>query len=147
MIDPLVVEVEVEVSQEHAFDVWTTRLGAWWPRSHTMSDPADVIVEPFEGGRIFERAADGSELEWGEIVAWEPPHQLRCLWHLFFDRSEATDLEVTFTATEIGTKVTIRQSGWERLGDSGPPRRTRTQAAWSAILSDFAAAAGADRAS
>jgi hypothetical protein len=28
----------------------------------------------------------------GEVLAWEPPHRLVYLWHLMFDRSEATEV-------------------------------------------------------
>lgn len=134
MTQPLVVEVDIATSPGHAFDVWTTQLGAWWPASHTITGSREIVMEPFPGGRIYERAADGEEFDWGEVVAWEPPDRLRCLWHLFFDRSEATDLEVTFHETASGTRVVIRQTGWERLGDEGIERRSRTYVAWSTIL-------------
>ncbi len=133
-MDPLVVEVVVATSPRHAFDIWTTQLGTWWPASHTITGSREIVMEPFAGGRIFERSADGVEHEWGEVVAWEPPLRLRCLWQLFFDRSEATNLEVTFHETASGTRVVIRQEGWERLGDAGAERRSRTHVAWSTIL-------------
>ena len=137
MVDELLVEVDVGVSPEHAFEVWTKQLGRWWPASHTISGTHDVVIEPFTGGRIYERAADGTEHEWGEVVTWEPPERFHCLWHLFFDRSEATDLEVTFAAIGTGTKVRIRQTGWERLGATGEDRRARTHAAWAVIVGTY----------
>jgi len=68
----------------------------------------------------------------------DAPGRLRYLWHLFFDPSEATEVEVTFTAREAGTAVRLEQRGWERLGDAGPPRRDRTRRAWAAITARFA---------
>ena len=132
-MEALVVELEVKASPEHAFAVWTERVNSWWPTSHTMTTGGEVVLEPYPGGRIFERANDGTEHDWGEIVAWEPPHRLACVWHLFFDRSEATDLEVCFEPIAVGTKVVIRQTGWERLAAAGAERRARTSAAWSEI--------------
>ena len=38
-LPPLVVEFDVAVSPEHAFDVWTRRTRLWWPPSHTISSP------------------------------------------------------------------------------------------------------------
>lgn len=139
--EPLVIEFEVQVSPEHAFDVWTQRCATWWPASHTISgDPAAIIFEPRPGGRILERAPSGALHEWGSVLHWEPPLRLRYRWHLFFDVSEATDVEVTFTLAGNGTPVRLEQSGWERLGGAGPARRERTGQAWAAIGPSFAAA-------
>lgn len=141
MAEPLVVDIDVSSGVEHAFATWTDRCGLWWPRSHTVSgDPAAIVFEPRRGGRILERAADGVEHIWGEIIDWEPPARLRYRWHLFFDPGEATDVEVTFTARDGGTAVRIVQTGWERLGAAGPPRRERTGQAWAAIGTRYAVA-------
>jgi hypothetical protein len=118
--DPLVIEFEVGVAPAHAFDVWTRRCVTWWPRSHTMSGaPSAISFEPRSGGRIVEHAAGGDH-EWGEVLDWEPPRRLRCLWHPFFDRSEATELDVTFRAVATGTAVRLEQRGW---GGWARPRR------------------------
>lgn len=139
--DALVVELAVDGSAAHAFRTWTERCAIWWPASHTVSgDPAAIVFEPRPGGRIYERAADGVEYPWGEVVSWDPPNQLRYRWHLFFDPAQATDVEVTFTPTSNGTAVRIVQTGWERLGDAGPPRRERTGAAWAGITARYAEA-------
>jgi uncharacterized protein YndB with AHSA1/START domain len=101
----------------------------WWPRDHTVSrdSSAAIVFEPREGGRIFERTPAGDEHAWGEVLAWEPPHRLVYLWPLMFDRSEATEVEVTFAPIGDSTTVTIRQTGWERLGSAGAARRDRTR--------------------
>jgi len=132
-MEPIVVEFEVRATPEHAFDVWTSRPSMWWPKSHTVTHDPDLIVvfEPFPGGRIYERGSDGVEHEWGEVISWEPPARLNYLWHLFFDRSEATEISVTFTAQEGGSRVRLVQTGFEKLGDVvGPGRRQRTNNAW-----------------
>ena len=82
------------------------------------------MFEPRPGGRVFERAANGVEYEWGEVLDWAPPTRVRYLWHLFFDRSEATEVELTFTVVPDGTQIRLEHRGWERLGDVGPPRRS-----------------------
>jgi hypothetical protein len=143
-MEPIVVEFEVDCSSEHAFEMWTEKTAMWWPRSHTMSQDAELEVhfEPRVGGRIFERATDGTEFEWGVIVVWEPPHRVEYLWHLFFDRSEATDIEVTFTPRNTGTLVRLRQTGFDRLpADVGLTRRNRTEGAWSEVTRHYRDAA------
>jgi uncharacterized protein YndB with AHSA1/START domain len=140
--EPLVVEFTVDAPVAHAFDVWTRRCAMWWPSSHTLSgDPAAITFEPFTGGRIYETSPDGAEHEWGEVVAWQPPYRLSYLWHLFFDRAEATDVEITFTAAGQATTVRLEQSGWERLGAAAAPRRERTGSAWAMITARYADAA------
>lgn len=76
------------------------------------------------------------------MVEWDPPFRVRYRWHLFFRPSEATDVEVTFSPQESGTLVRIEQSGWERLGEAGPPRRTKTQQVWGVLAVPYRAAAG-----
>jgi hypothetical protein len=132
-MDPIVVEFDLEASPAHAFDVWTSRPSTWWPRSHTITQDPDltVVFEPFPGGRIYERGRDGSEHEWGEIMVWEPPDRVGYSWHLFFDRSEATEITVTFTGTETGSRIRLEQTGFEKLDrDVGPERRRRTNEVW-----------------
>jgi uncharacterized protein YndB with AHSA1/START domain len=138
-LGPLVVDFDVAVPPARAFAVWTRRAALWWPASHTMSgDPAAIEVPPEVGGHIVERAPDGTEYVWGEITAWQPPHRLAFRWHLFFDPSEATDVEVTFQPVSGGTAVRLVQSGWDRLGEPGAGRRGRTQVAWTLITARFA---------
>jgi len=139
-MEPIVVEFEVRASPQHAFDVWTTMPSLWWPRSHTVSQDPDltVVFEPYPGGRIYEMTSDGSEHEWGEVLVWEPPLRLDYLWHLFFDRSEATEIMVTFVETGEGSRVRLVQTGFERLGDDvGPERRRRTSLAWAEVTGHY----------
>jgi uncharacterized protein YndB with AHSA1/START domain len=139
--EPLLVEFEVAAPPPRAFALWTERCASWWPRSHTVSgDPRAITFEPHPGGRIIERGADGREHAWGEVLDWEPPGRLRYLWHPFFTRAEATEVEVSFHARGERTAVRLEQRGFERLGASGPPRRERTGQAWATITTAFAAA-------
>jgi uncharacterized protein YndB with AHSA1/START domain len=139
--EPLIVEFEVDAPARHAFDIWTSRCATWWPPRHTFSgDPAAITFEPRPGGRIVELAPNGLEYEWGEVLDWEPPLRLRYLWHLFFDRDEATVVEITFTQVGDRTTVRLEQRGWERLGVAGAQRRDRTLTAWAMITGRYAQA-------
>ena len=131
--------LHVRAAPDHAFATWAGRLGAWWPRAKTVSgSPASLDVEPAVGGRIVETAADGTEHVWGTVTRWEPPHALGFTWHLFFDPAEATDVLLVFEAHEGGTRVTLQQTGFERLGAHGAARRENTGAAWTALLAAYA---------
>lgn len=138
-MDPLELSFAVDVPVAHAFETWATKTGLWWPRDHTVSGETElaVTVEPWVGGRIYERTSGGREHDWGEVVAWEPPHRLVYLWHLMFDRRDATEVEIAFTPEGSATTVTIRHRGWERLGADAAPRRARTRLAWQAIIPHY----------
>ncbi len=141
-MDPIVVEFEVACTPDHAFRVWTHDGPTWWPPSHSVStDPdLDVVFEPHGGGRIFERTPDGNEHDWGEIITWDPPDRLVYLWHLVFDRSDATEVELSFIEGGSGTLVRLEHRGWERLGAVAQERRTRNQAGWAGVVPRFEAA-------
>src|SRR4029078_13520462 len=66
---PLQLSFAVDCAPDHAFDVWTTRIGMWWPPDHTMSgDPDTVAIEGHVGGRIFERTRARAETDWGGVT-------------------------------------------------------------------------------
>ena len=101
------------------------------------TSPATIVVEPHIGGRIYERAADGAEHAWGEVLLWDPPRAIRWNWHLFFSRAEATQLDVTFTPSATGTAVRLVQSGWDARGEAGPSRRERTVQGWTQVTAGY----------
>jgi uncharacterized protein YndB with AHSA1/START domain len=142
-LDPIRLSLEVGCPASHAFHIWTARTTAWWPVGHTVStEPGlEVIIEPRVGGRIFERTPSGKEHDWGEILAWEPPSRLVYLWHLRADRSDATEVDVTFTAEAANrTRVDIEHRGWERLGERALAPRQGNFVGWSGLLPHFVAA-------
>jgi hypothetical protein len=143
VIEPLRLSYEIGCSPEHAFEVWTTRVSTWWPKGHSASGHPDttVVLEPREGGRIFERTPDGTEIDWGQITRWSPPHRLGYLWHIGRDRSDATDVELTFVDLGDGTtRLDIVHAGWQRLGAEGPVWREANTNGWSALIPSFVAA-------
>ncbi len=142
MIEPIIVEFHVRSPVSHAFSMWTERAALWWPSSHTVSkdDALDIVFEPEVGGRIYERPSSGPEHEWGEIVEWNPPDSLSYLWFVFFDKSNATDVTVSFNEVADGTLVRITQGGFDRLGVAGTERRQRTMMAWETLSSIYAEA-------
>jgi uncharacterized protein YndB with AHSA1/START domain len=145
MIEALEFEVAVQCSNDHAFDVWANRTSMWWPRDHTRSgDPSAVVTfEPRVGGRVFERTPDGTEHDWGEVTVWEPPHRLVYLWHIYGDRSEATLVEITFTAASERTTVKVKHTGWDRLGEKAEHLRGRNQTNWSDLMKAYVPATSA----
>jgi uncharacterized protein YndB with AHSA1/START domain len=145
VIEPIRLAFEVECPVDHAFAVWTRRIAQWWPKDHTVSAEPDltVILEGRPGGRIFERTADGTEHDWGEVTVWEPPTRLGYTWHLKRDRADATQVEIRFIdGGDATTQVEIEHSGWDRLGADGESWRDRNHGGWATLLPHYVAAAG-----
>jgi uncharacterized protein YndB with AHSA1/START domain len=143
---PLRLSFEVACSVDHAFSVWTSGIAIWWPRDHTVTNQPDVavVLEGRVGGRIYERAADGTEHDWGEVTAWSPPERLAYLWHLGQQRETATEVDIRFhTVGTVGTggglltRIEIEHTGWERLGARAEALRQQNRAGWDSLLPRF----------
>jgi uncharacterized protein YndB with AHSA1/START domain len=140
MIEPLRMSFVVACAPDHAFATWTRKASSWWPVEHTVSHEAgsEIVFEPGVGGRIFERTPSGREIEWGEIVEWDPPRRLRYLWHIAADPANATDVEIVFRELpNSATRVEVEHSGWERLGEIGQAWRDANHAGWDGVLPSY----------
>ena len=114
MIDPIRIAFEVACPARYAFEVWTAKIGQWWPADHTVS---------------------------AEVTAWDPPGRLAYLWHLRRDRADATEVEIRFIERDDATTlVEIEHRGWERLGAEGEGWRDRNHDGWATLLPHYIAA-------
>ena len=149
-IAPVRKLLTVNCSPEHAFATFTERIGDWWPLpSHSVGglNAESVRFEPGADGRIVERLSDGSETVWAYMLDWDPPRRLRFSWHPGDDFSrtqvhEATEVEVTFTATGQSTEVELVHHGWERLGERALDARGSYDRGWDPVLDLYREAAG-----
>lgn len=94
----------VDVPPVRAFELFIDQ-ERWWPiATHHRAEPAGevAILEPFVGGRWYERSADGTETDWGRVLAFEPPRRLLLTWQVSADwtyesdPARASEIEVTF---------------------------------------------------
>jgi uncharacterized protein YndB with AHSA1/START domain len=151
---PAVVPIEKTVvvtrSAENAFRVFTEEMGTWWPlATHHIGkvDAETVVIEPFVGGRWFERGIDGTECEWGRVRTWDPPRRLVLTWeissHWRHDPSIQTELEVRFTAEGASTRVQLEHRLLHAYGDKASEMRTifDSPRGWTMLLEAFASRA------
>jgi uncharacterized protein YndB with AHSA1/START domain len=151
-IAPVRKEIVIEASQARAFRVFTEEHGAWWPlATHHIGEKAaeTAIIEPRAGGRWFERGEDGSECDWGKVLAWEPPRRLLLSWQLNgnfqVDPNLVTEVEVTFMPEGANlTRVELEHRYLERAGDTAAALRAGVDSpdGWAGLLKRFAEAAG-----
>src|SRR5918993_2249574 len=119
--------ITVQAPAERAFDVFTERFHTWWPAEHFIggAEPVARTMEGRQGGRWYERAADGSECDWGRVLTWEPPSRVVLSWQIDGnwthdpDPEHGSEVEVTFTPVgPAGTRVDLEHRNIDRHGDT-----------------------------
>lgn len=140
-------DVVVPASPELAFEVFTAQLHEWWPDRYVLTEePQELLLEPGVGGRWFERAAEGSECRWGEVLVWEPPRELVLSWAVGADwrpdPARASVLAVTFEAAGEGTRVVLEHQDLEQAGDGWEGLRDTFDGehGWGMVLQRYAGA-------
>jgi DNA-binding transcriptional ArsR family regulator/uncharacterized protein YndB with AHSA1/START domain len=125
--------IVVEAPRVRAF-AFFIRQEAWWPvRTHHLAEPPgeSVILEPFVGGRWFERWSDGRECDWGTVLIWEPPRRIVLTWQIGPgwgyepDPTKASEIEVRFLAeSPQRTRVEFEHRHLERYGEQAERLRS-----------------------
>ena len=138
---PIRKSVTVPLPVEKAFRLFTEGITGWWPfATHSIGgEGVEAVWEEREGGRLYERHADGSEHDWGAIVAWQPPTRLALEWRVD-PQSPGTEVEVRFRPEGDGTRVDLEHRGWEKCG---PGERASYDGGWDHVLGRYVAAASA----
>jgi uncharacterized protein YndB with AHSA1/START domain len=133
----------VDVAPEWAFGFFTERIGDWWPLadySRFVTDegvrPDEVVFEPNIGGRVYERLGDRVAV-WGIVNVWEPPNRVAFSWKTNPEWPDETYVEITFSPEGAGTRVQLRHTGWERLGDRAERARAGYASGWGTVLGHY----------
>jgi uncharacterized protein YndB with AHSA1/START domain len=150
-IAPVRKSVRVNASQGHAFEVFTSGLGRWWPRNATIGKAPmkAAVLEPRLGGRWYELGEDGSEADVGRILVWEPPRRFVVSWninrHWQPDPAVSTEVEVRFVADgPDATLVELEHRKFEQMGaEAGASMRKDVDGGWPRMLEHFKKAAEA----
>ena len=139
--------IVVAVPIDKAFEVFSSEMTSWWPRTHHIRPVPMVaaIIEPRVGGRWFELGDDGSECLWGIVLDWDPPHHLALSWHLDGDfrydpdASRSSRVDVHFVAIADGsTRVELEHSGLEAHGPTWTRLRGSISSGWPTVLESLA---------
>jgi uncharacterized protein YndB with AHSA1/START domain len=132
----------------HTFDTFVRTIGAWWPvqpLSIGKDRVRDVTVERRLGGRVYETWDERTTVDWGAVVAWEPPARLVLSWN---QTPAATEVELTFRSLGPAlTRVALEHRGWESLTEEqlaedcaapGGYRSGAYSSGWALVLERFA---------
>jgi uncharacterized protein YndB with AHSA1/START domain len=113
---PVRQSVVVRSDRGHTFDTFVRTIGVWWPVTPFSAGKdrvRDVTFERCQGGRVYETWQDGTEIDWGKVLVWEPPERFVMTWNM---TSVVTEVELRFA--ELGpllTRVSVEHRGWEQL--------------------------------
>ena len=148
--------ITVQAPLERAFSVFTDGIGSWWPpEHHIIQAPLDkMVVELRPGGRCYDLGVDGSECDWGRVLAYQPPTRFVLAWHLGTDwaydpdPAHASEVEVQFTADgPNATRVDLTHRHLERHGAGAEQMRAAVDSpdGWNRGLTRYAETAAAAR--
>ncbi|NUR86943.1 MAG: hypothetical protein HOY71_22915, partial [Nonomuraea sp.] len=105
---------------------------------------AKVLVEQCLDGRVYEVWHDGTEADWGRVVAWEPPERFAMTWEITSRQEGGATTEVELTFLELGpslTRVELEHRGWERLSAAAAcAHEEGYEAGWGLVLDRLVAA-------
>ena len=150
--DPVRKQIFVKATPQRAFDVFTKEMQTWWPfATHHISkvDAKNAVMEPFVGGRWYERGVDDSECDWGKVLVWDPPQRLVLAWQISadwqHDAALLTEVEVRFTAENGGTRVDLEHRLLGSYGARAEEMRGMldSHGGWSGLLDRYAGAISA----
>jgi uncharacterized protein YndB with AHSA1/START domain len=146
--------IVVEAPLERAFSVFTEGFDKIKPREHNMLavDIAETVLEPREGGNIYDRGVDGSECRWGRVLAYEPPHRvvfswdISPQWQVETDPEKTSEVEVQFISeAPERTRVELEHRNLDRHGPGWESERAGVEApdGWPLYLRRFTEVLGA----
>jgi len=145
---PIRKVLTVRATPQKAFRVFTQYHDRWWPRTHHIGEGAlaKAVIEPRAGGRWYGVDDAGREEDWGEVLAWEPPHRLLLAWRINAkfecDPRVHTEVEVRFTDLgDDGCRVDFEHRSLGGLGEGALDTAARMDGGWGVILEHYKAAA------
>jgi uncharacterized protein YndB with AHSA1/START domain len=149
-IAPVRISLTVPIPADQAFKLFTDGFNSWWTGQHIgRADLAEAVLEPREGGRWYERGVDGSECDWGRVLAFQPPARLVVTWQINSqwefdpDPAHASEVEVLFAEQDGQTRVDFEHRYIERLGSGADELAGQLNNGWRGILDAYGKAAAA----
>jgi len=136
-LDPLRQEVVVDLDPQHAFELFTERIGEWWPLAeYSVYGEGGSVA--FRDGVLVETLGEQRAL-WGEVEDWVPAERVSFTWHPGRGPEQSSHVSVSFTARNGGTLVVLEHSGWEVFEDPAAAR-SEYDRGWPAVLGGYAEA-------
>ena len=138
--------VVVAATPAQAFEVFTTRVDRWWPKTHGIGTGLvrESVIEPFVGGRWYASYDNDLQVTTGHVLVWEPGSRLVVTWEIDDQwkpdaRPQFTsEVEVRFIAEGASTRVEVEHRNFERMGPGGEKMRNDVDGGWPGLLQLYA---------
>jgi uncharacterized protein YndB with AHSA1/START domain len=137
----MVKSVMLPLTPLAAFELFTQKIGVWWPadRRHTQDPTSEIFL--LQSGRFYERARDGHEVELGHVRSWELPSRILLDFFIATGPEKPTEVEITFAAQEGGTRVTVTHRPKPDSESLWTERAPRYERSWNVVLTALSRAA------
>lgn len=126
MIPDINKELVIAASQETCFNVFTQKMDSWWPRDHHVgkSPMCEMLLEAKPEGRWYSKHEDGSEVNVGTVLTYDPYSLLVLNWQINadfqYDPNVFTEVAVRFIAEgPKTTRVKMEHKDLDRMGQGG----------------------------
>jgi len=138
----MVKSVVLPLSPLEAFELFTQRIGEWWPQDRRHTGDPESGIHLLRSGRFYERARDGQEVDLGSVRVWEAPSRLLLDFFIATGPDRPTEVEITFAAQGSGTRVTVAHRAKPASEDLWGERAPRYEQSWNGVLAALSKAAG-----
>jgi uncharacterized protein YndB with AHSA1/START domain len=127
-LTPVRCTYEFQTEPDVVYNMFTARLGDWWPLAYTFSGAqcASAEIEPKHGGEWYERTRQGERLSWGKVKHIEPGRRFILEFAIGPDRKPApsersSTVEISFEGLPHGggTLVAVEHRDFDRHGEAG----------------------------
>jgi len=150
-IAPVRKTVVVAATPATCFEVFTTGIDRWWPKSHGIGKApiTQSFIEPHVGGRWYTRCEDGTDVVVGHVRVWQPAEcfvvtfEVGPEWKPDARVDFTSEIEVRFVAEKAGhTRVELEHRNFERMGGAaGEKMHNDVDGGWPMLLDLFSRAA------
>ena len=134
-LPPIRKVLVVALAVDAAFAAFTRDIARWWPlrtQSLTLEAATGCVLEPEEGGRLYETSDAAPPRIWGSVVTWSPPDLLTLSWGPGDLEDAPTLVEVRFGALgSQRSRVELNHGGWR---SAQLERCIEHQQGWDAVL-------------
>jgi len=120
--------------REKAFQLFTERISEWWPTTHRLTRHAASELFLEQTGRFWVRAGDGSEIELGRVLVWDPPQHLALDFDIGTSAAQPTAVEITFSEENGGTRVIVQHRPKPESEELWNQRAPLYEKSWSTVL-------------